>query len=345
MFIVLRGRFPAAPRTSWKEIAMSLAMSLLRLRPALCAFGFVILTLFGLPAKATFHLWKIDQVFSNAGGSVQFIELSTSASGQQLLSGHTITAMSPGGGYYGGGGMTNSFTFPTDLPGDTTNHHFLVATQGFANLGLVTPDYVVPNGFLFLPTGSINYAGVDSVTYASLPTDGLHSIDHDGNVMAASATNFAGQSAALSTTPPMTQASALENPQPDSFQSGVGLVSGWSCAPGVGVGVDGGPPVALPYGSSRADTAGACGANNTNTGFGFLLNFNLLGAGTHVAQLFVNGQPQGSPATFFVTVPSGQFLTGVSKEVSVADFPTPGRTAVLIWQQSQQNFAVKSVTP
>jgi hypothetical protein len=88
-----------------------------------------------------------------------------------------------------------------------------------------------------------------------------------------------------------------------------------------------------------------CGAGNTNTGFGLLFNFNYLGAGTHQAQLSVNGQAQGSPIQFTVTVPSGEFLTGASKEVTVSDFPTAGRTTTLIWQQSQQNYAVKSVTP
>ena len=145
--------------------------------------------------------------------------------------------------------------------------------------------------------------------------------------------------------PPAAPTSALENPQAGSFQSGVGLVSGWSCSPGVSVGVDGGGAVSIPYGSSRGDTAGSCGAGNTNTGFGFLLNYNLLGPGPHLAQLYVNGQAQGSPVPFEVTVPAGQFLTGVSKEVTVTDFPSAGRTAVLIWQQSQQNFAIKSVTP
>ena len=103
--------------------------------------------------------------------------------------------------------------------------------------------------------------------------------------------------------------------------------------------------VSIPYGSSRGDTAGACGAGNTNTGFGFLLNYNLLGAGPHTAQLFVGGQPQGSPTPFTVTVPAGEFLSGVTKQVTVTDFPVAGKTTVLIWQQSQQNFAVMSVSP
>ncbi len=37
-------------------------------------------------------------------------------------------------------------------------------------------------------------------------------------------------------------------------------------------------------------------------------------------------------------------ITGVKREVSVTDFPRPGQTALLVWQESQQSFVVKSVT-
>ena len=88
---------------------------------------------------------------------------------------------------------------------------------------------------------------------------------------------------------------ALENPQPASFQSGIGLLSGWSCqGPSIAIAIDGGARLAAPYGSSRADTAGACGTGNTNSGFGLLVNFNLFGAGAHTAQMYVNGVAQGA---------------------------------------------------
>ncbi len=88
-----------------------------------------------------------------------------------------------------------------------------------------------------------------------------------------------------------------------------------------------------------------CGASNTYTGFGLLINFNLLGNGTHTAQAIVNGVAQGTPTQFTVTVPSGEFLTGVSSQITVPNFPSAGRTATPMWQQSQQNFAIRSVTP
>lgn len=141
-----------------------------------------------------------------------------------------------------------------------------------------------------------------------------------------------------------TAASALENPQPGSFQSGIGLLSGWSCqGPAIAVSIDG-AALSAPYGSARADTAASCGAGNTNTGFGLLFNFNTLTPGSHSAQLFVNGEAQGAATQFTVTVPAGEFLAGVTRELPVSDFPSPGRTTVLVWQQSQQNFAIESAT-
>lgn len=138
----------------------------------------------------------------------------------------------------------------------------------------------------------------------------------------------------------------LENPQPFSSQGGIGLFSGWSCVgPFVGIGIDGSAPIIAPYGSSRADTAIACGLGNINTGFGLLFNYNNLGTGNHTARLYVNGQAIGPATAFQVTVIAGEFLIGASKLVTVPDFPSPGRTTTLIWQQSQQNFAIHSVTP
>jgi hypothetical protein len=284
-------------------------------------------------AHATFHLWVINEIYSNADGSVQFVELSTTASGQQFVSGHSITCTQ--------GGTTHTFNITSDLPGDSANKTFLIGTQGFAALNVVTPDYVVPNGFLFTNGGTLNWAGFDSVTYSSLPTDGRMSINHDRVQAINSPKNFAGATGSIGPS-----AVALENPQPGSFQSGIGLISGWSCqGPTIAVSVDGGPQLAAPYGSSRNDTAGPCGAGNTNTGFGLLINYNLFGAGSHSAQLFVNGTARGTPTQFTVTTPGGEFLTGVSRQASVPDFPSPGKTTVLIWQESQQNFAIKSVSP
>lgn len=142
--------------------------------------------------------------------------------------------------------------------------------------------------------------------------------------------------------PPPPRAS-LENPQPGSYQSGVGLISGWSCSGGNVAVQIAGRTYPMQHGSSRADTASICGTSAT--GFGLLVNFNGFGAGTYTAQLIVNGVPQGAPATFTVTVPMGEFARGLSRQVSVPNFPSTGRTTTLTWQESQQNFAIQSVVP
>src|SRR5215468_9235344 len=110
---------------------------------------------------ATFHTYQIQQIFSNADGSIQFVVLHEvlGLNGQEFLVGHSLFATPAMG-------MTQQFPFPSNLPSDNTaGTHVLIATQGFAALGIVTPDYVVPNGFFPL-SGTINYALVDQVTYA-----------------------------------------------------------------------------------------------------------------------------------------------------------------------------------
>ena len=70
----------------------------------------------------------------------------------------------------------------------------------------------------------------------------------------------------------------MENPASASFQSGIGLLSGWVCdAAVVELEINDGPRLAAAYGTDRADTASVCG--DTNNGFGLLFNWNLLGDG------------------------------------------------------------------
>ncbi len=128
-------------------------------------------------AWATFHTYQIDEIFSNADGTVQFIVLREAAgmNGQNFLAGRTLTST--------GGSANQTFTFPTNLGismdtgygqmlTPTAFTRVLIATQGFAQLGIVAPDYLIPNGFIPTGNGTINYAGVDQVTYTTLPVDG-----------------------------------------------------------------------------------------------------------------------------------------------------------------------------
>jgi Ca2+-binding RTX toxin-like protein len=97
--------------------------------------------------------------------------------------------------------VTHSFTFPANLPSESTaDTSVLIATQGFADLGIVTPNYIVPAGFLFTSGGTLNFAGADIVTYTALPTDGTHSVNRSGVVATATPTNFAGATGQLPST-------------------------------------------------------------------------------------------------------------------------------------------------
>ena len=80
----------------------------------------------------------------------------------------------------------------------------------------------------------------------------------------------------------------LENPGADSFQSGVGVLSGWVCdAEEVTISIGDLPVQVAAYGTERVDTASVCG--DTDNGFGLLFNWNLLGDGEHVVVAYVDG--------------------------------------------------------
>lgn len=134
----------------------------------------------------------------------------------------------------------------------------------------------------------------------------------------------------------------LENPFPGARVSGIGLVSGWTCSDGViEVSFDNGPrDNVVPYGAGRGDLLTICG--RTDVGFGLLFNYNLLGAGDHTIQLFIDGVQVGGSVPFTVTVPAGEFIRGAVKSVDIPNFPKVGQTTRIDWQESTQNFAIVS---
>ena len=102
----------------------------------------LMLTMFATASLATFHTFKIDEIYSNADGTVQYVVLleSQGFDGENLLGVHSLTTTQ--------GTTVTPFPFGTNLPGTiTANKRVLIATPGFAALGIVTPDYVFSNGF------------------------------------------------------------------------------------------------------------------------------------------------------------------------------------------------------
>ena len=170
-------------------------------------------------AHAVFHLWTIDEIYSNADGTVQFLELRSLTGGQQFVGQHQLTSSS--------GGQTRTFTFPSDLPGDSGNRRMLIGTQGFAALGVVAPDYVVPNGFFFQGGGTVNFAGADIWNHGALPTNGTLSLLRDGSTATNSPRNFMGQTGTIvpATTPgtPSFNFQALWYADPPESEAGWGV--------------------------------------------------------------------------------------------------------------------------
>ena len=132
----------------------------------------------------------------------------------------------------------------------------------------------------------------------------------------------------------------LENPGPNSFQSGIGVISGWVCAADAVTIEFNGVAQAAAYGTERLDTQAACG--DTDNGFGLLFNWNLLGEGAHEVVAFVDGEELGR-ATVRVTTLGAEFVRGVEGECTVEDFPMLGETVTLEWQQNSQNFVITEV--
>jgi serralysin len=155
------------------------------------------------PAAATFHLWQITELYSNADGSVQFVELFTNANFQDEMAGHTLASTG------------TTFTYPPDLDPDgsgngndiTGNHYMLIATPAFASQpGAVPPDFTfAAANFMSKVADTINFAGgFDTFTFTSdeLPTNGVDSLNEPfgsnaRTTAANSPTNFHGQVGSL----------------------------------------------------------------------------------------------------------------------------------------------------
>jgi serralysin len=145
-------------------------------------------------ASAFFHLWQFTEFFSNADGSVQFIELRNTSNNEHFASGAQIQSTSTG----------KVFTFPGNLASNlTAGKSLLVATPGFGSLqGGVTPDFTLPSTNFFNPAGdtltlSAGFV-IDAESFTSIPTDGVQSRVFPSNTLATnSPTNFSGMSGSV----------------------------------------------------------------------------------------------------------------------------------------------------
>ena len=142
----------------------------------------------------SFHVFYLNEIYSDSTGRVQYIEfVGGGLNGQHVWAGHQIISSNDS--------TDHTYNITKNLPSSVTSgKSVLVATQGYANLGLAKPDYVVPNDFLFLPDGSVNFPGMTSgpypgsIDYTNLPNDGVTALNHFGTLVVNSPKNFAGTS-------------------------------------------------------------------------------------------------------------------------------------------------------
>lgn len=183
-------------------------------RAAACLAVCAALALPAAGARASFHLWRIQEIFTNASGTVQFIEMFCPPgpfnNSEFFLTNQTLTAKSDSA-------PPVSFTMGHDLSGfPTGGRTFLFATPGFGALaGSVQADFDTLPASFFNPnatTITITFAGgVDQLAFSGslLPKDGVRSLvdqtptSFTPTLVTAnnSPTNFAGSAGSVNAAP------------------------------------------------------------------------------------------------------------------------------------------------
>lgn len=168
-------------------------------RQALALAGVIAALDLGLAtsAQASVHLWEITEVYSNADGTIQYVELSTSSDFQEQTGGVTFRSQSNGVTF-------NTFVIPGNLPSTSTSGKtFLLATPGFQAVSGIAPDYTLPCAPFFDPDATsitVELVGADSLSFtpSDLPAaTGNALYATTGGVLstgAATPKNFAGSS-------------------------------------------------------------------------------------------------------------------------------------------------------
>lgn len=158
-----------------------------------------VMALAATPARAAFHLWQIQEVYSNSSGTLQFVELVDQFGFQTAVAGQSINSLDSGGN------PVNTFMIPfsTSLPGDSLNHMLLFGTSGIHAAGGPAPDFIIPDNFLRTGGGSIGFFGLNGGAYNALPTDGTQSLNwFTGTANAVnSPVNYLGETGTVSPVP------------------------------------------------------------------------------------------------------------------------------------------------
>lgn len=158
----------------------------------------LLLMIWTVKANADFHLWILNEIYSNSDGSVQYIELTTASGGQHVLAGHSLVSQDSVSG-------ATTFIFSQNLPGsDTANRSFLLATERFQSLTGMEADYTIPASFISTTSGSLNFGeGTDTLQYTlgTLPLNGIQAMSRNFQPVIPSPQNFDGLSATITVAP------------------------------------------------------------------------------------------------------------------------------------------------
>lgn len=164
--------------------------------PVTFATAFLFFTLHAGVALAGIHTWDVNEVFSNADGTIQFVELweANGTAGETGVGNGTITS------------NTQSHSFGNGaVAGPTTNKYYLIATQGFADLpGAPTPDEIIPAGkipFFNVAGDTVAFGGFDSWAFGAVPTGGTQSLHKLTGQGVNSPTNYAGVTGSVDASP------------------------------------------------------------------------------------------------------------------------------------------------
>jgi hypothetical protein len=146
------------------------------------------------PAMAKSHLWKFKEIFSNADGSVQYIEmdvLDPAGTGEWVTIQQQLAT------------RDHVYIIPVNLPNENTfQRSMLFATPAFAALpGAPTPDFLIPAGFMDPSGDELRYRftlDLFAYTDGELPIDGRHAlVRSDRSRPLNSPENFAGATTSI----------------------------------------------------------------------------------------------------------------------------------------------------
>lgn len=137
-------------------------------------------------ATAGIHTWDVVEVFSNANGTIQYVEL--------FDFGITSIEFGVGNSSLSSSLHTVSWT-NGPVTGPTSERSYLIATAGFAALpGAPVPDVIIPADkvpFFNRAGDTVTFGNGDALTFGQVPINGTDSFDEGSGVGPNSPKNYA----------------------------------------------------------------------------------------------------------------------------------------------------------